>query len=86
MAATFWGIVSQWKLQEVLLMAVTARSGEPAAEVVDATAVEAVILVEMTAEVEAAIVEVAIAPFGWTNMDHQPERIIVLLLRTFQAE
>ena len=34
----------------------------------------------------AAAEETVTALFGWTNMDHQPERIIVLLLRTFQAE
>ena len=86
MAATFWGIVSQWKSQEVLLMAVTARSGEPVvvAEAVDVTA--DVIHEEMTAEAEDGTAEVAIAPYGWTNMAHQLARITVLLLRTFQAE
>jgi len=39
---------------------------------------------EMTVEEEA--VEVVIALFGWTNMDHQLARITVLLLRTFRAE
>jgi len=75
-------------------MAVTARSGEPEAEVqvtaedVTAAVAEDVIHAEMTVE-EAVMVEAAgvvIAPFGWTNMAHQLARITVLLLRTFRAE
>jgi len=74
-------------------MAVTARSGEPEAEAEvtaeDVTAVvEDVIHAEMTVEevVMAVAAEVAIAPYGWTNMAHQLARITVLLLRTFRAE
>jgi len=67
-------------------MAVTAKSGEPVAAVVAVTAEDETpaIPAEMTVEEEA--VEVVIAPFGWTNMDHQLARITVLLLRTFRAE
>jgi len=68
-------------------MVVTAKSGEPvAAAVVDVTAEDEIpaIPAEMTVVEEAA--EVVIAPFGWTNMDHQLARITVLLLRTFRAE
>jgi hypothetical protein len=70
-------------------MVVTARSGEPvveAAEAVDVTAdvIHAEMIVEVVEDVVTA--EVAIAPFGWTNMAHQLARITVLLLRTFQAE
>jgi len=71
-------------------MAVTARSGEPEAEA-EVTAEDVtvdVIHAEMTVEevVMAVAAEVAIAPYGWTNMAHQLARITVLLLRTFRAE
>jgi len=67
-------------------MAVTAKSGEPVAAVVDVTAEDEIpeIPAEMTVAEEAVVV--VIAPFGWTNMAHQLARITVLLLRTFRAE
>jgi len=67
-------------------MAVTAKSGEPVAAVVDVTAEDEILEIpaEMTVVEEAVVV--AIAPFGWTNMAHQLARITVLLLRTFRAE
>lgn len=82
MAVIFWEIALQLKLPAGHPMGVTAKSGAAAVEATveeGVTAVTEAAVVETAGTVAAAAVEVTagtvvgvIAPFGWTNMVHQP--------------
>jgi len=65
-------------------MAVTARSGAPAAAVAEAVIVEAVAVLQDVV-VEAAEVAVATDLSGWTNMDLLRVLIFALLWKIFPA-
>lgn len=76
MAVIFWETALQLKLPAGHPMGVTEKSGAAAVEatVVGVTAVTEVVTAEMVADVEvtAGTVVGVTAPFGWTNMVHQP--------------
>jgi hypothetical protein len=76
MAVIFWETALQLKLPAGHPMDVTAKSGAAAVEatVVGVTAVTEAETAEMVADVEvtAGTVVGVTAPFGWTNMVHQP--------------
>lgn len=75
MAVIFWETALQLKLPAGHPMGVTAKSGAAAVEamVVGVTAVtEDVTVTVADVEVTAGTVVGVTAPFGWTNMVHQP--------------
>lgn len=75
MAVIFWETALQLKLPAGHPMGVTAKSGAAAVEamVVGVTAVtEDVTVIVADVEVTAGTVVGVTAPFGWTNMVHQP--------------
>jgi hypothetical protein len=76
MAVIFWETALQLKLPAGHPMGVTEKSGAAAVEatVVGVTAVTEAVTAEMVADVEvtAGTVVGVTAPFGWTNMVHQP--------------
>jgi len=76
MAVIFWETALQLKLPAGHPMGVTAKSGAAAVEamVVGVTAVTEAVTAGTVADVEvtAGTVVGVTAPFGWTNMVHQP--------------
>jgi len=76
MAVIFWETALQLKLPAGHPMGVTEKSGAAAVEatVVGVIAVTEDVTAEMVADVEetAGTVVGVTAPFGWTNMVHQP--------------